>query len=48
VVDRELPIPQALEALGEDGLPRDPEARDAMRATLSELLELARPASLPA
>ena len=43
VVDRELPIPQALEALGEDGLPRDPEARDVMRGTLGELLELAQP-----
>jgi chromate reductase len=48
VVDRELPIPQALEALGEDGLPRDPAARDAMQATLSELVELARPVSLAA
>jgi chromate reductase len=48
VVDRELPIPQALEALGEDGLPRDPAARDAMQATLSELVELARPVSLTA
>ena len=46
VVDRELPIPQALETLDEDGLPRDPAARDAMRATLSELVELARPVSL--
>jgi len=43
VVDRELPIPQALETLGEEGLPRDPAARDVMRGTLGELLELARP-----
>ena len=42
VVDRELPIPQALEALGEDGLPRDAAAREVMRGTLDELLELAR------
>jgi chromate reductase len=41
VVDRELPIPQALETLGEDGLPLDPAAREQLQATLDELLQLA-------
>ncbi|HTU77190.1 MAG TPA: NADPH-dependent FMN reductase [Solirubrobacteraceae bacterium] len=41
VVDRELPIAQADEALGPDGLPRAPEAVQALSATLDELLELA-------
>ena len=43
VVDRELPVPQAEEALGEDGLPVDREAREQLQATLDELLELAEP-----
>jgi chromate reductase len=41
VVDRELPIPQALETLGVDGLPLDPDARAQLRATLEELIGLA-------
>jgi chromate reductase len=41
VVDRELPIPQALETLGEDGLPRDAQAREQLATTLDELIELA-------
>ena len=41
VVDRELPIPQADEALGEDGLPVERDAREALQATLDELRELA-------
>jgi chromate reductase, NAD(P)H dehydrogenase (quinone) len=41
VVDRELPIPQALETLGEDGLPRDAQAREQLAMTLDELIELA-------
>jgi chromate reductase len=41
VVDRELPIPQALETLGEDGLPFDADARAQLRATLEELIGLA-------
>ena len=41
VVDRELPIPQALETLGEDGLPLDAAAREQLQATLDELLALA-------
>jgi len=45
VVDRELPIAQADEALGADGLPVDPDLREALSATLDELLELARPAA---
>ncbi|HWX75360.1 MAG TPA: NADPH-dependent FMN reductase [Solirubrobacteraceae bacterium] len=40
VVDRDLPIPQALESLGEDGLPLDPAAREQLRSTLKELFEL--------
>jgi chromate reductase len=40
VVDRELPIPQADEALDQDGMPREREAREALSATLDELLEL--------
>jgi chromate reductase len=45
VIDRELPIGQADEALGEDGLPVEQDAREALSATLDELLELARPAA---
>jgi len=41
VVDRELPLPQAEENLGEDGLPVDPDARELLEATLTELIELA-------
>jgi chromate reductase len=41
VVDRELPIGQADEALGRDGLPRERAAVEALSATLDELLELA-------
>jgi chromate reductase len=48
VVDRELPIAQADEALGADGLPRDRAAVEALAATLDELLELARQDTLAA
>jgi chromate reductase, NAD(P)H dehydrogenase (quinone) len=41
VVDRELPVGQAEDALGADGLPVDRELREALSATLDELLELA-------
>jgi chromate reductase, NAD(P)H dehydrogenase (quinone) len=41
VVDRELPIAQAEEALGKDGLPLERDAREALVATLDELRELA-------
>ena len=41
VVDRELPIGQADEALGADGLPRDRDAVEALAATLDDLRELA-------
>lgn len=41
VVDRELPIPQAEEALDADGLPVEADAREALAATLRELRELA-------
>jgi chromate reductase len=44
VVDRELPVPQADEALGADGLPVEPDALEALSATLDELLDLATPA----
>jgi len=43
VVDREIPIPQADEAIGEDGLPLDDDARELLEATLTELMELAQP-----
>jgi chromate reductase, NAD(P)H dehydrogenase (quinone) len=48
VVDRELPLPQAEDALGGDGLPLDPDARELLEATLTELIELAEPQSVPA
>ncbi len=48
VVDRELPIAQADEALDDDGMPREREAREALSATLDELLELAEPRVLAA
>jgi chromate reductase len=41
VVDRELPIANAEEALGVDGLPLEREAVEELSATLDELLELA-------
>src|SRR5664280_2599624 len=41
VVDRELPIAQADEALGADGLPLDTDAVQQLSATLDELLESA-------
>jgi chromate reductase, NAD(P)H dehydrogenase (quinone) len=41
VVDRELPIAQADEALGADGLPVEDDARESLSATLDELIELA-------
>jgi chromate reductase, NAD(P)H dehydrogenase (quinone) len=40
VVDRELPIAQAHDALGPDGLPLERDAIEALTATLGELLEL--------
>jgi chromate reductase len=43
VVDREIPIGQAEDALGANGLPRDEDARALIEATLTELLELAEP-----
>ena len=48
VVDRELPIPQAEEALGEDGLPVELDMREQLSATLDELVELALPSRLAA
>jgi chromate reductase, NAD(P)H dehydrogenase (quinone) len=48
VVDRELPVGQADEALGDAGLPRERDAVDALSATLDELIELAQPQSLAA
>jgi chromate reductase, NAD(P)H dehydrogenase (quinone) len=44
VVDRELPVPQADETLGADGLPVEVDALEAFSATLDELLDLAAPA----
>jgi chromate reductase, NAD(P)H dehydrogenase (quinone) len=43
VVDRELPIAQAEDALGPDGRPVEPEALEALSATLDELLDLTAP-----
>jgi chromate reductase len=48
VVDRELPIGQADEALGDDGMPLDRDAREVLSATLDELLEMADPEQLAA
>jgi chromate reductase len=48
VVDRELPVAQADEALGADGLPRERDAVEALSATLDELIELADPRVLAA
>ena len=44
VVDRELPVPQADETLGADGLPVEVDALEAFSAMLDELLDLAAPA----
>jgi chromate reductase, NAD(P)H dehydrogenase (quinone) len=41
VVDRELPIAQAQDALSGEGLPLELESRELLQATLDELLELA-------
>ena len=41
VLDRELPLPQAEDALGPDGLPLDAETVEQLRATLAELLATA-------
>ena len=43
VVDRELPIGQADEALGPDGVPLEHDVVQELSATLDELLELADP-----
>jgi chromate reductase len=48
VVDRELPIAEADEALGPDGLPREKLAVEELSATLDELLEMARAEQLAA
>ena len=48
VVDRELPIAQADEALGDDGLPVERDAVELLSATLTELIELAGERSLAA
>jgi chromate reductase, NAD(P)H dehydrogenase (quinone) len=41
VLDRELPVAQADDALGADGLPLEPELRAALSATIEDLLSLA-------
>jgi chromate reductase len=48
VVDRELPVGQAEDALGEDGLPLDADLRAELSATLEELVDLARAPALAA
>jgi chromate reductase, NAD(P)H dehydrogenase (quinone) len=45
VIDRELPVGQADEALGADGLPLDTDVRESLQATLDELVEVAVPVS---
>jgi chromate reductase len=42
VVDREIPIGQADDALGANGLPLDNDARELIEATVTELIELAQ------
>jgi chromate reductase len=46
VVDRELPIAQAEDALGPDGLPLERDAREALSVALEDLLELAEAQTL--
>jgi len=46
VLDRELPVGQADEALGPDGLPLERDALDSLSATIDELIELAEPGVL--
>jgi chromate reductase len=41
IIDRELPVGGVDEALDEHGVPLDRDARDALQATLDELVELA-------
>jgi len=41
VLESDLPIGQAHETLDPDGLPREPEAREALRQILADLVELA-------
>jgi chromate reductase len=48
VVDRELPVGQAEEALGADGLPLESELREQLSAMLDELVDLAAPVALAA
>ena len=48
VLDRELPVAQADESLGADGLPLDHDLLEALSATLDELIELAEPRRLAA
>jgi chromate reductase, NAD(P)H dehydrogenase (quinone) len=48
VIDRELPLPQAEEALGENDLPLDEETRAQLRQTLDELIESASEPALAA
>jgi chromate reductase len=48
VVDLELPVGQAHETLGDDGLPSDPAAREQLQVLLDELIGLARPRALAA
>jgi chromate reductase len=48
VVDRELPLAQADEALGADGLPVERDTVEALSATLDVLIELAEPQAIVA
>ena len=44
VIDRELPVAQADEALDAEGLLADSDARESLAATIDELVDLARSA----
>ncbi len=44
VIDRELPVAQADESLDAEGVPADTDVREALSATIDELLDLAKPA----
>jgi chromate reductase len=48
VVDLELPVGQAHEALDEEGLPGDAAAREQLQAVLDALVELAQPSCVAA
>jgi chromate reductase len=48
VLDRELPVPRAHEALADDGLPQDEDVRDALAQLLADLHLFAQPHAIAA